>query len=76
MMVNLTFENFSGPVSYNILSQISLLNLCVFLGPSGEIGLGQTGTEYDYREFTLQFPTIKYPGSYAFTVVMWNGVSE
>ena len=45
-------------------------------GPAGEIGLGSADTEWDYREFTLAFPTIKYPGSYAFTVLMWNGVSE
>ena len=45
-------------------------------GSAGEIGLGAEGTEKDYREFTLSFPTIKYPGSYAFTVAMWNGISE
>ena len=30
----------------------------------------------DYTGFTLVFPTIKYPGSYAFTVAMWNGISN
>ena len=30
----------------------------------------------NYVNFTLCFPTIKYPGSYAFTVAMWNGISD
>ena len=30
----------------------------------------------DYTAFTMVFPTIKYPGSYAFTVAMWNGISN
>ena len=41
---------------------------------TGKIGGGTNAA--DYTEFTLAFPTIKFPGSYAFTVVMWNGVSE
>ena len=41
---------------------------------TGKIGAGKNSS--DYTEFTLCFPTIKFPGSYAFTVVMWNGVSE
>ena len=48
----------------------------IFSGPNGEIGFGQNGTEADYQEFTLCFPTIKYPGSYAFAVVFKNGISE
>lgn len=41
---------------------------------TGKIGAGTNSS--DYTEFTLAFPTIKFPGSYAFTVVMWNGISE
>ena len=43
---------------------------------SGDIGSGANGTEADYRNFTLCFPTIKYPGSYAFSIVFKNGISE
>ena len=39
-----------------------------------KIGSG-TG-DADYTNFTLCFPTIKYPGSYAFTVAMFNGISD
>lgn len=42
----------------------------------GQLGSGEAGTERDYRDFTLAFPTIKFPGSYAFTVTMWNGISN
>ena len=45
-------------------------------GADGELGRGKAGTEKDYRDFTLCFPTIKFPGSYAFTVTMWNGISN
>ena len=45
-------------------------------GANGELGGGKSGTEKDYRDFTLCFPTIKFPGSYAFTVTMWNGISN
>ena len=45
-------------------------------GADGELGAGKAGTERDYRDFTLCFPTIKFPGSYAFTVTMWNGISN
>ena len=48
----------------------------LFAGPAGEIGLGSNYTEADYRNFTLCFPTIKYPGSYAFSIVFKNGISE
>lgn len=48
----------------------------LFAGPAGEIGLGANATEADYRNFTLCFPTIKYPGSYAFSIVFKNGISE
>ena len=46
------------------------------LGPDGELGAGPEKTEYDYTEFTLCFPTIKFPGSYAFSIKFWNGISE
>ena len=53
----------------------SLLYSCFIASTSGgEIGAGTN--ESDYTSFTLAFPTIKFPGSYAFTVVMWNGISE
>ena len=48
----------------------------MFAGPAGEIGLGANATEADYRNFTLCFPTIKYPGSYAFNIVFKNGISK
>ena len=38
--------------------------------------MGPAGTQWDYRSFTIVLPTIKNPGSYAFTVTMWNGISE
>ena len=46
------------------------------LGPGGELGKGPEKTEHDYTEFTLCFPTIKFPGSYAFSINFWNGISE
>ena len=48
----------------------------LFAGKNGQIGLGKEDTEADYREFTLCFPTIKYPGSYGFTITFKNGISE
>ena len=48
----------------------------IFSGKNGEIGLGEADTEADYREFTLCFPTIKFPGSYGFVITFWNGISE
>jgi hypothetical protein len=42
----------------------------------GALLIGKGTNESDYTSFTLAFPTIKFPGSYAFTVAMWNGVSE
>ena len=41
-----------------------------------DIGSGANGTEADYRNFTLCFPTIKFPGSYAFSIVFKNGISD
>ena len=41
-----------------------------------DIGKGKKGTEMDYQTFTLCFPTIKFPGSYGFTVTMMNGISD
>jgi hypothetical protein len=38
--------------------------------------IGSGVGEADYTNFTLCFPTIKYPGSYAFTVTMWTGISD
>ena len=52
----------------------SLLSHFIASTSGGEIGAGTN--ESDYTSFTLAFPTIKFPGSYAFTVVMWNGISE
>ena len=48
----------------------------IMSGKLGEIGLGEADTEADYREFTLCFPTIKFPGSYGFVVTFKNGISE
>ena len=42
----------------------------------GNIGFGSQGTKYDYREFVICLPYIKHPGSHAFTVNLWNGISE
>ena len=42
----------------------------------GNIGKRKNPAEADYTGFTIGFPTIKFPGSYAFTVVMWNGISK
>ena len=43
---------------------------------TGKIGNQVEPSEADYTDFTLCFPTFKYPGSFAFTVSMWNGISE
>ena len=43
---------------------------------TGKIGNQVEPSEGDYTDFTLCFPTIKYPGSFGFTVSMWNGISE
>ena len=48
----------------------------LFSSPAGDIGSGANGTEADYRNFTLCFPTIKFPGSYAFSIVFKNGISD
>ena len=48
----------------------------MFSTADGDIGSGANGTEADYRNFTLCFPTIKFPGSYAFSIVFKNGISE
>ena len=48
----------------------------LFSSATGDIGSGANATEADYRNFTLCFPTIKYPGSYAFSIVFKNGISE
>ena len=48
----------------------------IMSGKNGEIGLGEEGTEADYREFTLCFPTIRFPGSYGFVITFKNGISE
>ena len=42
----------------------------------GSIGKGALGTKHDYREFVICLPYVKHPGSHAFTVNMWNGISE
>ena len=41
-----------------------------------DIGSGESGSEKDYHKLTLCFPTIKFPGSYGFTVTMKNGISD
>ena len=48
----------------------------LFSSADGDIGSGEIGTSADYRNFTLCFPTIKFPGSYAFSIVFKNGISE
>ena len=48
----------------------------LFSSPAGDIGSGANATEADYRNFTLCFPTIKFPGSYTFSIVFNNGISD
>ena len=38
--------------------------------------IGSGSGPANYSGFTIGFPTIKFPGSYAFTVAMWNGISD
>ena len=52
----------------------STTNLMSRSNTTGIIGSGEGLA--DYTDLTLCFPTIKYPGSYGFTVAMWNGISN
>ena len=48
----------------------------LFSDADGNIGSGAETSVRNYRNFTLVFPTIKYPGSYGFSIVFKNGISE
>ena len=38
--------------------------------------LGEYSFFYHKKQLFGCFPTLKYPGSYAFSIVMWNGISK